>query len=187
MEKQLNEYLEKVERYLRPMDVSERVDIVKEIKSEILDLQSNGASVEQILERLGNPRELAKAYLGESISKNSGFSWRKLGAVIAFYSMAGISGMIILPVTSICGIAFMISGAVCPIAGILKFAAHFMGYEITSIGVQIGSFSADAITFLPISIGIGIILFVAGKLLWKLTIGIIKSMSKGRKLLSQPD
>ena len=42
MEKILNDYLEKVEKYLKPLPVSERVDIVKEIKSEILELQGNG-------------------------------------------------------------------------------------------------------------------------------------------------
>ena len=53
MEKTLNEYLEKIEKYLRPIVISERVDIVKEIKSEILELQGNGMPSEQILERLG--------------------------------------------------------------------------------------------------------------------------------------
>lgn len=42
MEKILNDYLEKIERYLKPLPISERVDIVKEIQSEIFELQSNG-------------------------------------------------------------------------------------------------------------------------------------------------
>lgn len=72
MEKNLNDYLEKVEKYLKPLPVSERVDIVKEIKSEILELQGGGKTAEEILERLGNPKELAKAYLGDWIAKSSG-------------------------------------------------------------------------------------------------------------------
>ena len=44
MEKILNDYLEKIERYLKPLPISERVDIVKEIQSEIFELQSNGKS-----------------------------------------------------------------------------------------------------------------------------------------------
>ena len=77
----------------------------------------------------------------------------------------------------------MISGVLCPIAGIIKLAAHLMGYEITEIGISMGSFSANAIVFLPISILLGVVLFVIGKLLWKLTIVIIKSMSIGKKKL----
>ena len=38
LEKSLNEYLEKIEKYLKLLIVSERVDIVKEIKSEMLEL-----------------------------------------------------------------------------------------------------------------------------------------------------
>ena len=64
MEKILNDYLEKVEKYLKPLPVSERVDIVKEIKSEILELQGNGKAAGEIIERLGNPKELAKAIWG---------------------------------------------------------------------------------------------------------------------------
>ena len=185
MEKELNEYLGKIERYLKPMAVSERVDIVKEIKSEILELQSHGVSAQQIMERLGNPKELAKAYLGEAIAKSSRFSWRRFSAVMAFYSLAGLGGMIVLPFTSICGIALMVSGAICPIAGLIKFAGHLMGYEIAEIGIEIGSFSANAMVFLPISILIGVALFILGKLLRKLTIVIIRSISKGKKQLGR--
>lgn len=52
MEKVLNEYLEKMEKYLRPIAVSERVDIIKEIKSEMQELQNNDIPAEQIIERL---------------------------------------------------------------------------------------------------------------------------------------
>ena len=48
MEKNLNDYLDKVEKYLKPLPISERVDIVKEIKSEILELQSDGKTAEQM-------------------------------------------------------------------------------------------------------------------------------------------
>ncbi len=184
MEKILNQYLEKIETYLKPMAASERIDIVKEIKSEILELQGNGVSSEQIIERLGNPKELAKAYLGESISRSTGFSLRKLSAVIAFYSLAGACGMFVLPITSICGITFMASGILCPTAGIIKFAGHLIGYEIPEITIIIGSYTASAFTVLPLSILIGAILFVVGTLFWKLTIIMIKSMIKSRKKLN---
>ena len=103
-----------------------------------MEPQNNGLSSEQIIERLGNPKEMAKAYLGEFIAKSNSFSWKKMSAIIAFYSFAGLAGMIVLPITSICGIAFMICSIICPIAGIIKFVAHLMGYEIEEIGISIG-------------------------------------------------
>lgn len=51
------------------MTACERADIVKEIKSEMLELHTRGMSAEQILNRLGNPKELAKAYSGEAVGQ----------------------------------------------------------------------------------------------------------------------
>lgn len=96
MEKILDEYLTKFEKYLKPVAVSERMDIVKEMKSEIQELQNNDISAEQIIERLGNPKELAKSYLGDLLSKESGFSWNKFLTVCAFYSLVGFSGMVVI-------------------------------------------------------------------------------------------
>ena len=53
MEKILNDYLEKIERYLKPLPISERDDIVKEIQSEIFELQSNGKNAKEIMNGWG--------------------------------------------------------------------------------------------------------------------------------------
>ena len=79
-----------MEKTLKPMVVSKRVDIVKEIRSEMLELQGNGVSPEQIIVRGENLKELRKAYLGETMTKNRGFNWRKLSVTITFYNLAGI-------------------------------------------------------------------------------------------------
>lgn len=151
----------------------------------MLELQSNGVSPVQIIERLGNPKELAKAYLGEAISKNSHFSWRKLSAVITFYSFAGLSSMLILPFTSICGITFMFTAILSPILGIIKFIAYLLGHDLPQIGIQINSYAVSATAFLPISFIIGVLLFSIGWFLWKLTILTIKTMSSGKNKLKE--
>lgn len=181
LEKSLNEYLEKIDTSLNPMTACERADSVKEIKSEMLELHTRGMSAEQILNRLGNPKELAKAYSGEAVAKSRGFSWRRLSAVIAFYSLAGFGGMFVLPITGLSGIGFMAAGALFPLAGVVKLAAHFMGYEMKEIGIHIGSYSASAIEFLPLSILMGAIVFVLGWLFWKLTLVIVQSMRQTKK------
>lgn len=65
MEKRLDDYPERIEKYLKPLPLSERMDIVKEIKSDMLDLQRDGKTVDEIIERLGSPKELAKALSGK--------------------------------------------------------------------------------------------------------------------------
>lgn len=185
MDKTLNDYLELVEKYLKPMAVSERVDIVKEIKSEMLELQNEGKTPQEILERLGNAKELARAYLGESIAKGRGFSWRRLSAVIAFYSMAGAVGVCVLPVTSICAAAFLLSGALCPLAGVVKFVGALLGFEMPYIGIQLGSYSAGPGLVLVLSVVMGAVVMAAGWLLWKLTVWMIRSMALGHKKLAR--
>ena len=90
MDKILNDYLEKVDKYLKPMKVTDRMDIIKEIESDMAELREHGGlSANEIIDRLGEPKKLAQAYLGETITETKGMSFRKLGAMIAFYSMAG--------------------------------------------------------------------------------------------------
>ena len=89
MDKLLNDYLAQVENCLRPLTASERVDIVAEIKSQMLESQAKeGLSSQEILARLGDARALARAYLGDSIAR-SRFSLRRLLACIAFGGKIG--------------------------------------------------------------------------------------------------
>ena len=156
MDKILNDYLEKVDKYLKPMKVTDRMDIIKEIESDMAELREHGGlSANEIIDRLGEPKKLAQAYLGETITETKGMSFRKLGAMIAFYSMAGLGGIIILPVTGITSIALILSGILCPLCGLVKLLASFVGYDIPFIGFQLGSFSASPALTLILSIIVG--------------------------------
>ena len=42
MDKILNDYLEKVDKYLKPMKVTDRMDIIKEIESDMAELREHG-------------------------------------------------------------------------------------------------------------------------------------------------
>lgn len=177
MEQWINDYLTRIERYLRPLPVGERVDIIAEIKSEILELSAAGKAKEEILLRLGTPEELAKGYLGGAIVKSPAFSFRKLGAVAAFYSLAGAAWLFILPITSICGVSFMLGGALAPLAGIVKVVAHIAGFEIPWVVCQFGGYTLGPWLTLIYSVVMGALLFFAGRFLSRLTLRIIKSIS----------
>lgn len=71
MKAEFEKYLTMVERYLKPLPTSERVDIVKEIKGSILEMEQEDLSEEEILQRLGEPKDLAKAYLGDLLDRKS--------------------------------------------------------------------------------------------------------------------
>lgn len=180
MDKTLNDYLEKVDKYLKPMKVTDRMDIIKEIESDMAELREHGGlSANEIIDRLGEPKKLAQAYLGETITETKGMSFRKLGAMIAFYSMAGLGGIIILPVTGITSIALILSGILCPLCGLVKLLASFVGYDIPFIGFQLVSFSASPALTLILSIIVGLVFAAIGWGLWLVTKAYIRAVSAG--------
>ncbi len=181
MDKILNQYLDKVDKYLRPMSAADRADIINEIKSGMAELEAGKSlTPEQIRERLGDPRELAQAYLGEAIAKTHGCDMRKLAAVMAFYAAAGLGGMFILPFTAILGAALMLCGVIAPLAGLVKAAGFLLGMDVPVIVFQFGSWTAHPLLALPLSVLMGALFFLAGKGLWKITLKYIQIVAKGR-------
>ena len=184
MEKILNDYLEKIERYLKPLPISERVDIVKEIQSEIFELQSNGKNAKEIMERLGNPKELAKAYLGDLIAKDTSFSWNRVLAICAYYSLASLSGLVIIPTLAICAPVFILCGIVTPIIGAVKLIDYLLNLGIPYVQyIGISGVNSPILVFI-ICVITGIGLYHIGRGCWKLLVYYIKGMSKVKNNLS---
>lgn len=188
MEKILSDYLEKMEKYLRPVAVSERVDIIKEIKSEMQELQGNGIPAEQIIERLGNPKDLAKAYLGDLLSKESRFSWNRFLIVYSFYSLVGFSGMFVLPCLGVIAIGFIVCGIATPILIAVKMIDHVFALGIPymeNFGVWVGGSTAlnPGAEFI-ISLVVGTLLCWGGLCAWKLLLLYCRKVSKAASSLS---
>lgn len=184
MDRLLEQYLEQVDRRLRPMAVSERADIVREIKSGMQELEAAGLAPRQITERLGQPRELAAAYLSDAIVKNPRFSWRRLGSVVAFYSLAGLGGMIVLPAASITAVTFMVCGAAVPAMGLMSLLASLAGIDAPWVLVQIGGWTAPPALAFPITAVTGFLLLLAGRGLWKATVGFVRMVGEKRRRLA---
>lgn len=184
MDQVLDAYLDRIDRHLRPMPASERVDIVQEIRSELLELEAQGLGPEEIVSRLGGPRELAAAYLSDAIVKNPRFSFRRLGAVAAFYSLAGLGGMIVLPATSIMAVTFLLCGALLPAAGLLSFLASLVGIEVPWVVMQLGGWTAPPALAFPISAVVGLLLLLAGWGMWKLTVRFVRLVGEKRRSLA---
>lgn len=183
MEKQLNSYLEQVEKYLKPLPVSERVDIVQEIKSEMQELQAAGHTPEQILARLGEPKEMARAYLGDLIAQSGGLSASRVLALCAFYSVTGLSGLFVIPVLGICAPAFLLCGVVTPLLGAVKAVDVALGLHIPYVQyIGIAGVQNPVLVFV-LCILAGIALFALGYGCWKLLVGYVKSVSHVKRTL----
>lgn len=184
MNQLMNDYLDRIDRYLRPIPASERADIINEIKSQMMELETEKQlSPEQITERLGNPKMLAGAYLGESLSKSSSFSLRRLGGAVLFYSLAGLGGMFVLPFTAILAGAFMLCSVIAPTGGLIKAAGFLLGFDVPWVSFQFGSWTAHPLLALPLSILFGILFLWGGKGLWNITLKYIRMVARKRKTL----
>lgn len=181
MERVLEEYLDKIDRRLHPMAASERLDIVREISSEMQELSAQGLSPQEITARLGDPKSLAAAYLQDAITKNPRFSWRRLGAVAAFYSLAGLGGMVVLPVTTLTAAVFMVCGALLPAAALVKMLAYFVGIDLPFVTMQLGTYVPSPVMAFPIAVVVGLLLLWAGTGCWKLTVRFVRMVGELRR------
>ena len=183
MDKTLEKYLEEVDKYLKPLPTSERIDIVKEIKGSILEMQNENLSTEQILERLGKSKELAKAYLGDLISNGVGFHWNRFLTIFAFYSLIGISGMFVVPTLAIIAPVFIFCGIIIPICGLIKLLGYAVNIEVPFIVFQIGKVTLHPVLGFVFSMVVGVGLIILGRGAWRLLLRYIQNVSKKKKEL----
>lgn len=183
MEKELENYLFIVEKYLRSMPVSERNDVIKELRSYMEELLSNDNKTPlEIITQLGSPKELAKGYLSDVISKNSTYSLRKFMMIISFYGLTGLSGMFLLPCGAVLSIGLIVSGIIAPIAGSIKAIGFIFGIEVPFIVFQLGTITLHPFIGFILSILMGILFFFSGKAIWRLILKYIEAVSKTKKL-----
>lgn len=185
MDKLLNRYLAQVEGYLRPLAASERIDIAAEIKSQMLELQAQeGLSSQEILDRLGDPRALALAYLGDSVAR-SRFSLRRLFSCIAFGGMAGLGGMFVLPFFGMMAVGFLFAGVVAPLAGLIKAGGYLFGVDLPFVVFQFGSYTLHPLLIFPASLLFGLVFFALAMGCWKVLKAYLKAVSRAHRAMGQ--
>ncbi len=184
MNAELESYLKKVDKYLRPLPASERIDIVKEIKSSLLELEGASLSPEEILKRFGEPKELAKSYLGDLLSRGTGFSLHRLLTACAFYGLTGFSGIFVIPALGIIAPTFLICGVISPLAGLIKLVGSLLGFDVPFIMFQMGSVTLSPPLGFVCSLAFGGLLLLLGWGAWKLLLCYIKTVSRTKHSLS---
>lgn len=167
----LEKYLNAVNRRLKPLPISERADIIKEIEGSILEMEQDGLSREQIAERLGTPKDLAKAYLADLLAANQKVRPSRILAVCAFYGTAGFSGLFIIPVLGIIAPCFLLFGILSPLAGTVKLIDSSFGLNLPFTRYIIFTFGSATLSPIPAffaSIGLGAALSLIGYGAWRL-------------------
>lgn len=126
-------YLEKLNGYLVKLPDEERLDAVREIESHIAEGIANGQLEAAILNRLGDPRKLARAYRSEHFI--GGVSVHKIKDVLAwigFYCTTGLLSVMVIPVLATIAYGFGFCTVLILIAGIIR------SFGVTWITMNIG-------------------------------------------------
>ena len=171
----LEKYLSQVDRHLKYMPVSEKTDILSELKSSFYERMENGQSEDEILSEMESPKALAASYMGQSIIKSDGFSWKRFMMVFGFYSFASATWMVIIPTLATLAASFFFSSGVsvlAGVAGLLKGIVHisvidnmrfvFFAYELTGIPALLAG------------ILLAVVFLLLGVLCWKGTVGMVR-------------
>ena len=179
-------YLNAIDKHLKPLSALERADIVKEIQSSMLEMEQE-LSEQEILKRLGEPKKLAKAYLGDLLTKSRGFSWNRFLIICAFYSLVGFSGLILIPTLAVIAPVFMLCGILCPVLGIIKLADFLLPVHIPYaeyIMFQFGNASAGPVLVFFLCILTGLLLYLLGYGSWKLLVFYCKKVGSTKRGLA---
>lgn len=114
-------YLEKLYQLLEKMPEDERLDAIREIESHIAEGVANGHSEDAILDRLGDPRMLAKAYRSEYImEKGSARSFKDVMVMVGFYCSTGLLSIMVIPVLATIAYGFGFCSVLIFIAGFVR-------------------------------------------------------------------
>ncbi|RRD94455.1 DUF1700 domain-containing protein [Clostridiales bacterium COT073_COT-073] len=179
--KQLEKYLSQLDSYLRYIPVSEKTDILSELKSTFYERINNGQSEESIVIELGTPKELAMSYMGESIIKNKGFSFRRFMMVVGFYSFVSMTWMSIIPTLAVLSISFFFSSVVSALAGIMGLLKGIVHISlIDNMKFIFFIYELKGVPALIVGVLLAVIFIGLGILCWKGTIQIISFLQVQR-------
>jgi uncharacterized membrane protein len=116
-------YVEHFASALRKVPAPEREELVMEIRTHISDAIDAGAPTADVLDRLGPPDRLAKAYRAEIELQREGSNWLvRLLAATGLVITTSIPTMIIIPFLAVLGIGFVAAGALAVGMALFPFA-----------------------------------------------------------------
>ncbi|MDU7163876.1 MAG: DUF1700 domain-containing protein [Anaerococcus vaginalis] len=171
----LEKYLLQVDKNLKYMSISEKTDILSELKNSFYERLNNGQSAEYIISKMESPKDLAFSYMSDSIVKSKDFSFKNLIMAIGFYSYASLAWISLIPTLAILSISFFFSSGISVLAGVMglfKGIIHIKPIDemkFIFFGFELKGFSA-----LIAGLILALLFFIIGILFWKATIITIK-------------
>lgn len=184
-ENSVQDYLSRIDRLLRPLPVTERMDIVQEIRSTIAEMQADGTAEAEICARLGDPHALAREYLGTCARNRSLPRFTRFLAAAGFYSVVGLTGMFVLPVLAVLTAGMLACAVIASVAGVIEFAGGLFGFDVPFVMMQFGSWTMPFWLTLPASLVLGALFLGAAYGLWRALRWYVRTVCRGKSALRE--
>ncbi len=171
----LEKYLLQVDKNLKYMSISEKTDILSELKNSFYERLNNGQSAEYIISQMESPKDLAFSYMGDSIVKSKDFSFKNLLMAIGFYSYASLAWISLIPTLAILSISFFFSSGISVLAGVMGLFKGIIHIKpIDEMKFIFFGFELKGFLALIAGLILALLFFIIGILFWKATIATIK-------------
>ena len=171
----LEKYLLQVDKNLKYMSISEKTDILSELKNSFYERLNNGQSAEYIISQMESPKDLAFSYMGDSIVKSKDFSFKNLIMAIGFYSYASLAWISLIPTLAILSISFFFSSGISVLAGVMGLFKGIIHIKpIDEMKFIFLGFELKGLLALIAGLVLALLFFIIGILFWKATIATIK-------------
>ena len=171
----LEKYLSQVDKHLKYMPVSEKTDILSELKSSFYERVEQGQTENDIIAEMGPAKDFALSYLGKAIVENKNFSFRHLMMALGFYSFASLAWVSLIPALAICSASFFFSCGVSVLAGAMGLLKGFLHIPlIDKMQFIFFIYELKGIPALLVGLLSAVIFFFLGILSWKGTVGMIR-------------
>ena len=188
MEKELNykleSYLKKVDDQLNFIPISDKADILSELKNTFYERLLDGQTEEEILNEMESPRELALSYMSESITKDQKFTWRKSLKVFTVYSAMFFSSISIIPTLATLSFGFFISSGLCILVGVIGLLRGIFSISLFyELKFHFFSHELEGFPALITGLILAVVFGLLGMVCWKGVVRTVKFLQKQQRNL----
>lgn len=178
----IEKYLSQVDRYLKYIPVSEKTDILSELKNSFYERLKAGQTSSQIISNMPSARDLARNYIDDSFDKTKKYSLKQICEIILFYSYSSLIWLSLIPTLFTLAVGFLLSGVISFAAGIMALLKGFINISILDdIKFIFVYYELKGIPALIVGIILAIIFTMLGILSWRGTFRLIKYLQNKKR------
>lgn len=171
----LEKYLSKLDRYLHCLTVSEKTDILSELKSSFYERLKAGQTSNEIISNMPSARDLARNYIDDSFDKRKKYSFKKICEIILFYLYSSLIWLAVIPTLFILAIGFLLSGIISFAAGIMGLLKGLVNISfLNEIKIIFIYHELKGVSALLAGILLAIVFTILGILFWRGTVTLIR-------------